>query len=81
MVELHGLAYSTPDQIGVRAGGVTYDVPLDVPWKAADGSWHEDKSRPSCLPPSSTQLHVTFGAVRWKHGLGSNTVAWVDCSR
>ena len=81
VVELHGVAYSTAQQIGASANGVAYNVPLDIEWKAADGGWHMDQTRPACLPPSAKRLNVTFGAVKWKRdGLGGYTVAWVDCS-
>jgi hypothetical protein len=80
VVELHGSAYSTPAQIGVTAGGIAYNVPLDLPWLGTDGTWNLG-GRPACLPASSKHLRVTFGAVKWEHSdMRGYTVAWVDCS-
>lgn len=79
--EKHGTAYSGPGQISATAGGVTYNIPLQVDWLDADGIWH-DNTRPDCLPPNFKQIPVTFGAVEWQHHeLGGYTVPWVDCSR
>ncbi len=81
VTELHGfIAHSSPDQISVQAGGVTYNVPLVTPWKDRDGAWHMGE-RPTCLPPGSDRRSVTFGAVRWERDdYSSYTVAWVECS-
>lgn len=77
----HGTAVITPDQIGVNSGGVSYAIPLDVPWKDAEGGWHEG-DRPSCLPATLTSARVTFGAVKYAlEGTGGYVVVWVDCSR
>ena len=76
-----GIAAITPYQVGVNAGGVSYDIPLDVPWKDASGGWHEG-DRPSCLPATQTNARVTFGAVRYQlHDVRGYAVVWVDCSR
>ncbi|MBV9097939.1 MAG: hypothetical protein JO079_07770 [Frankiaceae bacterium] len=74
-----GLAYSTPFQIGAKAGDWAYAIPLSVPWYGADGAFHED-GRPDCLPPSSQQLPVTFGYAPVTHdGAWWREVVWVDC--
>jgi hypothetical protein len=77
----HGTAVITPVQMGVTSGGVSYAIPLDVPWKDQDGGWHEGE-RPACLPSSLTSAPVTFGAVMYAFdgGVGGYVVVWVDCS-
>jgi hypothetical protein len=76
-----GYAYASTQQITASAGGWSYEIPLDVPWLAAeaDGGWH-DGSRPSCLAPGNARIPVKFawvpvhaGTVSWR------AVAWVDC--
>jgi hypothetical protein len=77
----HGTAQVTPAQVGVNADGVSYDIPLDVPWRDAAGGWHEGE-RPSCLPTTVTSTPVTFGAVKYAlNGVSGSVVVWVDCSR
>ncbi|MGZ6804626.1 MAG: hypothetical protein ACXVFU_16400 [Nocardioidaceae bacterium] len=77
----HGTAVISPVQIAATAGGVTYDIPLDVQWKDSSGGWHEG-DRPSCLPATSSSAPVTFGAVKYElGGVGGYAVVWVDCSR
>jgi hypothetical protein len=74
-----GYAYASPVQISASADGWSYDIPLDVQWRDAAGSWHEG-SRPTCLRASGNRVPVTFawvpvhvGQVSWR------TVIWVDC--
>ena len=76
-----GTAVITPYQIGASARGVSYNSPLDIPWKDREGGWHSGE-RPSCLPSTITSAPVTFAAVKYElNGNGGHLVAWVDCSR
>ena len=75
-----GMAYSTASQIGVTTGGWSYNIPLQVRWRDASGSWH-DASRAACLPPANRRVPVKFAwvsahvdQVTWR------AVVWVDCS-
>jgi hypothetical protein len=78
--DLVGRPYSTQLQIGVRVHGWSYDIPLDVRWQSADGTWH-DGDRPACLPPSGTLGPVRFGAVEVRHGGETwRHVVWVSCA-
>lgn len=78
--ETVGTAYSTRGQIGLEADGWSYNVPVDVRWTDANGTWHEGE-RPKCLPPSNTNLEgirvtaVPVGA----RGLGFRQVVAVHC--
>ena len=76
-----GRAYSTEAQISITDGdGWVYDVPLDVSWTDAAGSWHEG-SRPDCLPPSGQIASpVTFAATEVTvNGTTWRPVVWVRC--
>lgn len=76
-----GSAHASVLQISATADGWSYDIPLDVRWRAgdADGGWHEG-SRPACLPPGGVDVPVTFGWVPVHAGdVGWRTVVWVDC--
>ena len=76
----HGTAIISPMQIGATADGVSYAIPIDVPWKDS-GGWHQG-SRPSCLPSTTPSAPVTFAAVKYDlDGDGGYVVVWVDCSR
>jgi len=74
-----GTAYSTDQQITVSTGGWTYDIPLQVPWRDADGVLHQG-SRPACLPPAYRTMPVKF---RWVPAnadrVSWRVVVWVDC--
>ena len=45
----HGMAVSSPVQMGVEADGTSFAVPLTVAWQDREGGVHEG-SRPACLP-------------------------------
>ncbi|HEV2122473.1 MAG TPA: hypothetical protein VGW38_06835 [Chloroflexota bacterium] len=79
--ETVGTAYSTKSQIGLEAEGWSYNIPLDVQWRDAAGTWHEG-GRPECLPPSNTSLEgirVTAVPVEVR-GAGFRHVVAVHCA-
>lgn len=76
----------------VSANGDAFGVDLDggsrgtsfglgsVPWLGTGELWH-DGGPIDCLKPLSTGQHVRFGVVHVTGtGLGTDLVAWVDCS-
>jgi len=75
------LAQSGDDQVSARAEGWSYNIPLDVQWQDAGGTWHE-RGRPSCLP-NRTQVPVTFGstemALPGPGAVSFRPVVWVSC--
>ena len=77
-----GNAYASEYQISVTTGGWSYNIPLDVRWRASDaqGGWHEG-SRPACLPASRQLQPVKFGwvPVNAPDHVGWRSVVWVDC--
>ena len=78
---LHGMVYVGGGQASARVGTTFYSVPLSLPWRDAQGSWHED-GHPACLGGSGQSKPITFGAVRFKReGLQTRAVVWVECSR
>lgn len=78
--ETVGTAHSTEAQIGVEGDDWSYNVPLDVRWTDADGTWH-DSGRPECLPPSDTALEgVRITAVPVEaRGMAFRQVVAVHC--
>lgn len=81
-VSIHaGKAYSTPFQISITGeDGWVYDVPLDMTWIDANGTWHQG-SRPDCLPPSGELAGpITFAAGEVTgNGETWRPVVWVSC--
>ena len=78
---LHGTVYVGADQASAKVGSTYYAVPLDVPWRDIQGTWHEG-GRPACLGSLGQSRPITFGAVAFKReGLLQQAVVWVDCSR
>jgi hypothetical protein len=76
-----GKAYSTQGQISIKANdGWFYDVPLNVHWTDAGGSWHEG-DRPVCLPPiGEVPAPVTFAATQVTvNQITWRPVVWVSC--
>jgi hypothetical protein len=76
-----GEADSTPYQIGIASKGWAYAVPLHVSWRDLEGTWHDDSSRPACLPPTGQIESVVFGTVNvtGPGGLSWRQVVWIDC--
>lgn len=78
---LHGTVYVGAGQASVKVGRTYYAVPVSVPWRDDQGTWHED-GRPSCLGSLGQSQPLTFGAVAFmREGLPARAVVWVDCSR
>lgn len=78
--ETVGAAYSTKSQISLEADDWSYNIPLEVDWTDAEGTWHEGE-RPECLPPSNTSLEgirVTAVPVEAR-GMGFRQVVAVHC--
>ena len=75
-----GVAHSVEQQVSIEAGSWTYAMPLDVAWRAADGTWNGG-GRPECVPPSDSPIEdVTFAYVDASFaGVGWRPVVWVDC--
>jgi hypothetical protein len=74
-----GRAYASSSQISVSAGGWTYDVPLDVPWRMRGGQWQLG-SRPSCLQPKAALQQIRFGWVKFAtRGTTDRRLVWVEC--
>ena len=75
-----GYAYASPFDITATSQGWSDDVPLDMSWRDASGTWH-DQSRPACLAASRARLPIKFAWVS-AHVDGNSwrTVVWVDCS-
>ena len=78
--ETVGTAHSTEAQIGLEGDDWSYNIPLDVQWTDASGSWHDD-GRPECLPPSSKALeNIRITAVSVEaRGMGFRQVVAVHC--
>ncbi len=77
-----GKAHSTTLQISlIGEDGWVYDVPLDVHWTDAGGTWHEG-DRPKCLPPDGDlPAPVTFAATQVTvNGMTWRPVVWVSCA-
>jgi hypothetical protein len=73
--------YASPAQAGVSTKGWSYDVPLDVQWRDATGSWHEN-GRPDCIPTHGAIHHLRFATVTAKvEGVTWRPVVWVDCQK
>jgi hypothetical protein len=78
---LHGTVYVGDGQASAKVGATFYSVPLSLPWRDTQGTWHED-GRPACLGGTGQSARITFGAVQFKReGLPASAVVWVDCSR
>ena len=78
---LHGTVYVGADQASAKVGSTYYAVPLDVPWRDIQRTWHEG-GRAACLGSLGQSRPITFGAVAFKReGLLQQAVVWVDCSR
>ena len=78
---LHGSVYVGDGQATARVGTTFYVVPLSLPWRDAQGRWHED-GLPPCLGTSGSTTPITFAAVDFtRDGLRASSVVWVDCSR
>jgi hypothetical protein len=74
-----GQAYAAPSQISVSAGGWSYDVPLEVPWRTQGGEWQLG-SRPACLAPKAATQQIRFGWVRFAtRGTTDRRLVWVEC--
>jgi hypothetical protein len=74
------MVVSAEGAIGVEADGYSYNIPLDVNWIDAQGSWH-GHGRPECLPPADRAIGpVSFGAVDVsRDGRSWRQVVWVSC--
>ena len=78
---LHGSVYVGDGQASARVGTHFFAVPLSLPWRDAQGRWHED-GLPSCLGTSGQMNPITFATVSFtRDGLRASSVVWVDCSR
>ncbi len=75
---LTGEAYYSGYQAEATVNGAMYNIPLDISWLGADGSWN-DGGRPACL---RVGLHrLTFGAVNVSYsGVSWPQVVWVSCA-
>lgn len=74
-----GMASPAEGAISAEADGWTYNIPLDVPWTDATGSFH-DSGRPECLGPSTADVEIKFVSVDVSvEGGGWRQVVWVYC--
>lgn len=74
-----GDAYSTDAAITIQTEDAAYEVPLNVPWRDAEGDWTYG-GRPECLPPSGGLSDIRFAAVPWEmKGAGGHKVVAVFC--
>ena len=76
--EARGTAAAAENAISLETTDWTYNVPLDVHWRGADGAWRES-GRPECLPPGSN-VEIRF----WWTDVSIERSAWrevlaVDC--
>ena len=78
---LHGNVFVGDGQASARVGTTFYEVPPSLPWRDAQGRWHEN-GLPPCLGALGSTTPITFAAVNFKRdGLRTSSVVWVDCSR
>jgi hypothetical protein len=74
-----GSVYSMPDMASAEADGIAYRIPLDVPWRGADGVNHEG-GRPECVAPIGPIARVRFAEVHVGiEGAPVGVVVFVDC--
>lgn len=78
-VDRFGVAGPAAGAISVEADGRTYNIPLDVPWTDAQGTFH-DAGRPDCLSPDAGNVSVRFKTADVEvEGSSWSQVVWVDC--
>jgi hypothetical protein len=78
---------SDGDSVAIRLAGAaaatSYDLPSNVTWRDAFGTWN-DGTRPACLRPLSSGQRITLGIISADpvaDAPGGDIVAWVECAR
>ena len=74
------MVYSVGTISSVPIDGWTYEIPLDLAWTDANGTYHLH-GRPECLPPSIGPIGpITFASVEASAGgVSWRPVVWVSC--
>jgi hypothetical protein len=77
---LTGRAHVGIDQATAVVDGWAYELPVDVAWLGADGSWRLD-GRPACLTQLGMSGPIQFGyvSVTGPTDVPWRQVVWVSC--